>query len=694
MLALLVAWVLAAPAPATPDATVAGRYHGQIRIPGAPLDVEVTLTQQDGALAGSITIPAQGARDLPLNALKRDGNSLSFAMAGIPGDPVFNGKLDGARLEGTFTQGGQVFPFALLRRDPLAEAVSALAGLDAFTETALAAWDVPGAAVAVVRGGQVVLVRGWGVRDVERKLPVTGKTLFAIGSSTKAFTAMVLGTLVEEGRLEWDRPVAQYLKGFQMRDAYAAQNLTPRDMLTHVSGLPRHDLSWYNNTALTREDVVRRLAFLEPNRGMLREFQYNNLMFMAAGHLVEKLTGKSWEQATRERVLVPLRMGRSNFTVKDSQKDPDHAEPYEERDDKVVRIPFRDITTAGPAGSINSCAEDMARWLLLHLSGGTVDGRKVVSPATLRELHTPRVVIPQPPEDSSVPLTAYAPGWFVDVYRGHRRIQHGGNIDGFSALVAVLPDDGTGVVVLTNRSGNGLPGVLVKTITDRLLALPERDWNLEGLQKRARYKALEQESKARRAEQRRPGTRPSRPLADYAGSYRDDGYGPLEITRSGDALVARFNNMDLPLEHWHFDTFRAAKNPVEPEAEGILFTFVNNADGDVERVDVPMEVLAPPVRFLRRPDARLSDPRFLALLAGDYDLAGRPLTFTVRGNALFLSAPGGNPVELIPGQGSAFSLKGITGVRLEFVVPPDGKPAAEVKLTDPDGTVSARRLAH
>ena len=240
-----------------------------------------------------------------------------------------------------------------------------LAGYDSFVNQALKDWEVPGIAIAIVKNGEVILAEGFGMRDVAGKLPVTRDTLFAIGSCTKAFTTFVMGTLVDEGKLDWDKPVRAFAPEILLQDRDARDLITPRDLVTHRSGLPRHDLVWYNAT-LSRQEIVRRLPYLEPSEPIRSKFQYNNIMFMTAGYLVDSLAGMPWEEAVRKRIFEPLEMKSANFSVKDSQKSADFAKPYDNRDDLVVLIPFRDITNTGPAGSINSSVKDMARWLIVN----------------------------------------------------------------------------------------------------------------------------------------------------------------------------------------------------------------------------------------------------------------------------------------------------------------------------------------
>jgi CubicO group peptidase (beta-lactamase class C family) len=670
---------------------MAGRWKGDILTPGRPLGVEMTLQVKGGVLGGTLDVPAQNLRGQPLKDLALKDGTLSFSLPGLPGAPRYAGTPAKDEVKGTFSQGGQDLTLDFKRIKPREAVEPALKDLDAFIGQALKDWAMPGLAVAVVKDGETVHLKGYGFRDVEKKLPATPLTLYAIGSTSKAFTTAVMAQLVEEGKLDWDAPVQSYVPGFALQDAHASSRITPRDLVTHVSGLPRHDLVWYNNLSLTREEAVRRLAFLPANKTLRQAWQYNNLMFMAAGYLVEKVTGRSWEQNVKDRFMTPLRMTHSNFSVQESRKDADHAEPYEEREDLLVKVPFRDITTAGPAGSINSCAQDMARWVTLHLQGGAVDGKSLLSASSIADLHAPRAVVPAPADDRDVLLPTYASGWLVDVYRGHRRVHHSGGIDGFTALVTLFPDDGLGIVVLINRGGGSFSGVLVNTLADRVLGLPERDWNKERLEKRARGKGLEKESKENKAFARVMDTKPSRPLDGLAGRYASAGYGPLDVALKDGALVATFNGMRLPMEHWHYDVFRLAKNPQEPDFEGLLLSFTGDTGGDVDAVSVQLEPMTPPIRFERAPDPRLQDPAFLSTLAGEYDLKGKALKVEVRGNTLVLGSPGSGMTELVPLRGLWFTLKGVTMVRIAFVLDAAGKRSVEMKLSDPSGTVTAKR---
>jgi len=690
-LSLILVTALRADAPpasaaAATAASASGRWTGAIELPGGKLAVAVDL--QGGAPgSGTISIPAQGAHDLPLGGVTVDGKAVRFAISGVPGEPTFGGTLaaDARTIDGTFTQGGASFPFHLERAaTPAQQAGDRLSGIDGWIADNLKAWDVPGVAVAIVADGKVAMTRGFGRRDVAHELPMSEHTLLPIGSCTKAFTTFLLGTLVDEGKLAWDEPVRRYLPGFALQDEYASAHATARDLVTHRIGLPRHDLVWYNNQDLTREELVERLRFLAPNKQLRETFQYNNLAFLAAGRLAEVLTGTTWEEAMRQRVLAPLGMTHTFFRDADAEQTPDFALPYELEHDALRQVPFREVGNMGPAGSITSSAEDMARWLLVQLDGGTIDGRQVLQPATLLELHTPQMAIAAPAEKPEVSTTAYAMGWFVDAYRGHNRLSHGGNIDGFSAAVTLLPDDRIGVVVLANADGTGFPEVLTNYLVDRLLALQPIDWNAEALAKRAAARAAQGAAAQRKAAVRVTGTRPAHALADYAGDYWNPGYGIVHVDVDGKSLRATYNHIATPLEHWHYETWNGGRNESDPAFEDMKYTFTTDVNGDVAALAVPFEPLLPAIPFTRQPDPWMREPARLQALAGVYDVSGQEMTIALRGNELTAFLRGQPLYTLAPSLGGWFELEGLHGFRLRF-------RGDTIELQQPNGLFLAQR---
>jgi len=324
-----------------------------------------------------------------------------------------------------------------------------LAGFDEFARAVRKQWRTPGLAIAVVHNGHVVYERAIGVRDVDQHLEVTPQTLFAIASCSKAFTTAALAVLADEGRLDWDLPVREYMPSFRLHDTLATERTSARDLVCHRSGLPRHDLLWYSSTK-SRSELVHRMRHLEPSADFRSTWQYQNLMYMTAGYLIELISGQTWEEFVRDRIFAPLGMCDSTLSVEESQQSPDFALPYKkERDDTVHEIPFYSQWAVGPAGGINSSIRDLARWVTMHLKGGRWEGTQLISEGQVREMQTPQMVMPPSDKYPEVLHPSYGLGWFIQGYRGHNLLQHGGNIDGFSSLVTLLPRENIGVVVLT-----------------------------------------------------------------------------------------------------------------------------------------------------------------------------------------------------------------------------------------------------
>lgn len=469
-------------------------------------------------------------------------------------------------------------------------------------------WQVPGLAVAVVRGGQVVLCEGFGYRDIEEKLPVTPHTRFAIGSTTKAFTTLAMALLVDDGLLAWDTPVRHYLPAFQLHDPWATERITPRDLVTHCSGLPRHDNLWHFSSR-TREELVRCLRYLEPTWGLRAVYQYNNLMFMTAGHLVERLAGCSWEEFVQSRILSALGMASTNPGLTNATGFSDFALPYAQVEGAARRVPFFAKDAVGPAGSLASTANDLTRWLLFHLGRG--EGRALVSEQNWRELHTPQMVIRDAgqlaPHERLAALfdefgfDSYGLGWRINSYRGHTLVHHGGNIDGFSAQVSFLPKDDMGVAVLANLNGSLLPLILTFLIYDRLLDLTPIDWNGRVKTVVASVQTAAGEASAQRAAGRKAGTRPSHPsLQDYAGDYEHPAYGTVSVDAHDGRLTARYGGEEFPLEHYHYDVFEMTAGV---EKMTLPVSFFGDVRGEISHLSIPLEPAVRDIVFTRQTPA-------------------------------------------------------------------------------------------
>ncbi|WPB79107.1 serine hydrolase [Archangium violaceum] len=453
----------------------------------------------------------------------------------------------------------------VLGGSPAAGQPAPLSGFDGYTNTSLRDWNVPGLAVSVVKDGKVVFSKGYGVRKVGESAPVDEHTQLSIGSISKSFAAMGLGMLVDEGKVSWDDPVSQYLPYFQLHDPYVTRELTLRDLLVHRVGLPEvcGGILWYGSD-YSREEVLKRLRYIKPVSSFRGTFAYQNVTYMAVGEVIRAVTGKSWEDFTRERIFAPLGMNESNSLFSDLKKSKNLALPHVRIDGRPVAIAYRDSDALGPGGAIVSSAHDMARYMQLLLAEGSLDGKKLYSEKVAQELFTPQMLVPSRP--SSRPelkalnswFNAYGFGWFLREYRGRKLVFHTGGMDGMAAIVMLVPEEKLGITVLSHNDG-GLFYALALRVLDAYLAAPPTDWAGILLKLRGEGEKKTKEAEAALVAGRIQGTKPSLELARYAGNYRDRMYGDLSIAQEDGKLVLRFSHspsFTADLEHWQYDTFR------------------------------------------------------------------------------------------------------------------------------------------
>jgi CubicO group peptidase (beta-lactamase class C family) len=478
-------------------------------------------------------------------------------------------------------------------------------GLDAYVAQVMQAFEVPGLALSVVKDGEVVLAKGYGVRRLGDPAPVDGQTLFGIASNTKAFTAVALGLLVEEGKVEWAAPVIRYLPWFQMWDPWVTRELTVRDLLVHRSGLGlgAGDLLWWPPSTYDRKEVARRIRFLRPATSFRSAYAYDNVLYIVAGEVIEAVSGRSWEDFVAARILARVGMKGSNVYHSGAVAPGNVAVPHA-RVERVVRAikPF-DSDLTNPAGGINSSAEDMARWLQVLLREGRLtDGTRLYSEKTARELDG--IVTPIPISDPAEPLAALRPhfrgyglGLGISEYRGHKVVRHGGVLPGYVSHVLRVPDVGLGLAVLTNQEAEDAYSAVIFQVVDHVLKAPRTDWlaAFQNAQAGERERTAEAERKAQTA--RDTSSRPSLPLQGYAGTYRDDWYGDVTITLEDGKSVIRFTRTPAlvgDLDHWQHDTFVARWRDRELRAD-VFVSFALGPDGKVEQAK--MSAVSPATDF-------------------------------------------------------------------------------------------------
>lgn len=471
-----------------------------------------------------------------------------------------------------------------------------LQGTDAFAEQLLKEWNVPGLGLGIVHNGTIVLEKGYGFRNLEDKLPFTTKTLFPVGSTSKSFTALALAILKDKGKVDWDDRVRKYLPSYELSDPVASERMTIRDLLLHRSGMARNDLMWYGND-FTRKQIFDRLKYLPMGKGFRNGFDYNNLGYMTAGYLAGEVAGSSWEDLVRSSILTPLGMTSTNFSDTDTAKSPDYALPYDEINGKVERIPFASTEAIGPAGSVHSSIDEMLHYEEMLLAHGKYEGKQLVSEANLKTIQSPQIVMgaPSPYPEQSEP--AYGMAWVIQTYRGHRFVWHNGGIDGFYTLMALLPDDNVGVVIFTNRLDRAAAEVLLRNVFDRMLGLTPVDWDSRFHEAVDKAKKAENAEFKKIADERKPGTQPSHPLKDYAGTYTHPAYGTVIVSLNGDHLKFVLNLLAAPLDHYHYDVF------IVPHSQRTLgdlkVRFETAMSGDVNSVAVPLEEDIPEIVFKR-----------------------------------------------------------------------------------------------
>jgi CubicO group peptidase (beta-lactamase class C family) len=467
------------------------------------------------------------------------------------------------------------------------------ADLDAYVARALQTYGVPGIAIAIVKDGKVELQKGYGVRKVGDPAPVDANTLFGIGSNTKAFTAAALATLVDAGKLSWDDPVYQRLKGFEMYDPYVSKEMRIRDLLCHRSGLGvgEGDLMLWPRNTYTRDDIVYRVRFLKPVSSFRTRFAYNNLMFIAAGQVVAEVSGESWDDYLREKLFVPLGMKDTNTTMDAYRPGANWALPHKEIDGKPQVIPFVNLDNAGPAGSINSSVTDMSRWLLVQLGHGKIPGTDtyLFSEKSSAEMWAQQSIFPAD-EDGLDNLPAvrthfsgYGMGWFLRDYKGRKLVGHPGGVGGFVTRVMLVPEENLGVVILTNAEEIYAYEAILFHILDSYLGGPTQDYiaSFKALEDKQHKDADDTMEKAQQG--RAANSMPSLPIDKYAGDFSDPWYGKVTIRAENGVLVLRLpltKTGTADLQHWQYDTFKAHWR--DRTVEDAFVTFALKPDGSID----------------------------------------------------------------------------------------------------------------
>jgi CubicO group peptidase (beta-lactamase class C family) len=561
-------------------------------------------------------------------------------------------------------------------------------GLDRLAVDAMADWKVPGAAIAVVQDGTVALTTAYGQRDVEANLPVTAATQFLIGSITKSFTATGVALLHNEGRLDWTKPVRDYLPEFRLHDPVATERVTIRDLLCHHSGLPRHD--WVHLPAdRAPAELLGVMRHLELSRDIRAEWQYNNLCYNALGLLIERLSGQSYEAFIRARLTDRLGM-TVGFTLDDLEASAEPARPYMMHEDTrlpAMRLPIRTIA----AGAINTSVADLANWMRLHLGKGEFDGERLLPATLIDALHAPRVYETQP-EFAEFGAAHYGLGFQCTSYRGDRVLFHGGGWPGWGARMTLVRDFGIGIAILTNRNPSEVLGMLTWYMIDRLRGREPIDWR-ERLGKR-REQAIAQVRADKNAWEkvRHTNTRPAHDLAAYAGGYEHPAYGLMSIEEQGGELHWSWRGMFAAMTHRHYETFELPEVPDRLLPDRLAITFLTDREGNIVSLSAPLEPMVKDIVFVRLAAGDCTDAAFRARCAGTFRSGPTTHRLTLDAEGQLVLKPDNQPAyRLAPQQGRRFRIRELEGFVVEFRG--EGTVVDEVIFHQPNGTFIAKRVA-
>lgn len=575
--------------------------------------------------------------------------------------------------------------------------IDELAGIDTLLQQVLKDQYAAGFAVAIVKGDQVVYSKGFGYRDIANKKPVTPNTLFAIGSSTKAFTASLLGLLEKDGKLKLDDKAINHLPSLRFYNDEMNNQITIRDLMSHRTGLTRYDYSWLLFNTSNRDSIIARVKYMAPSAPVRQKWFYNNFMFLAQGMIAEKISGKTWEQNIKEKFFDPLEMTRSNTDIKAFQNDSDAALPYATIQDSVIKqIPYYNINGMGPAGSINSSVNDMANWLKVWISGGYYKKKEILPNAYIGEAASSQMVMSGglPAQHSDVFLSNYGLGWMLSSYRGHYQVEHGGNISGFTASVAFFPTDRIGIVVLANQNGSQVPSIVRNMVADRMFKLKAIDWNAEA-KARAKTASMnaKQEAKNKKSELIL-NTSPSHAQQSYLGSFENPAYGSIKITQEKNALYAFAGDNKVQLKHMYYDVFEPhdvdKMGNVDTSSSKMLFNFSSNNEGKISGLSVQLDADRDPVLFNYKKELKILTQSELANLAGDYTLGAAVVKVTIKGSTLFVFVPGQPEYETKQVDTDTFELTNLKGFGVKFEVAPN-KKATSMSFIQPNGTFKALR---
>ncbi|HPN37929.1 MAG TPA: serine hydrolase [Melioribacteraceae bacterium] len=451
-------------------------------------------------------------------------------------------------------------------------------------------WNIPGCSIAIVKDSTVLFSKGYGYADFENKIKANSNTIYGIASCTKAITCFALGLLNQQNKMDWFTPVNNYYHEFILSDPYITANITPLDLVTHRSGYPANDMLWYNS-GKTRKELISLVKYLKPSKSFRSYFQYNNLMYIAAGELVEKISGTTWENFIQENIFTPLEMTNSSFLIKDVIQNENNSSRYLLKDNKPIKIEMLDADNIGGAGSINSTVLDMSNWLIMNINNGKFKGKQIISEAEIQFLHKPVMTVHSPIAYPELFYSSYALGWYVSCYKGNKILRHAGALDGVSTLTSFMPDKKLGIIIIANldEAANFTTSVTYM-IYDILNRYDLTDWSNRFLNEKIKANDLTNKEII----DKKPTTHK---LISYLGDYYNLPYGKVTITEKNENLYLNYNKFTIPLKHITYNNFEANESYV---FGNMIINFEIDKEGNIYKLNIPFESKTDDIEFIKK----------------------------------------------------------------------------------------------
>ena len=570
-----------------------------------------------------------------------------------------------------------------------------LKGLDSELEKVLKKLEEPGFSVAIVENDQILYSKGFGYRDYENKIKVDSNTLFAIGSATKSFTSSLLGVLREDEKLDFEDSPIDHINELRFYNSQMNDVISIRDMMSHRTGLPRHDASWYFFPTFSKDSLVSRVKHHKPFTSVRNQWWYNNFMFMLQGVVAERITNKTWSENIKEMIFDPLGMTRSNTSIAELENSENAAFGYSQ---DFKKMDYYKIAGMGPAGSINSSVNEMSKWLITWINKGEYKGKKILPPNYTEEaISSQSVVVANLPDEDNpgLHLTNYGYGWFLSSYKGHYRVEHGGNIDGFSTSAAFYPSDKVGIIVLSNQNASNTPSIVRNIISDRMLDVKKTDWLKYHFDKLKEAELIQKELDKNEDSDKIKGTNPSRSMNEYEGEYTNLGYGTFDISMKNDSLFMKIPNKTFWLSHHHYDTFlpyELKNGKVNLEDESVIFiTFSADQLGEIKKLSTGLEpAIEEPIYFDRKIKPIDIETSELDKYVGDFKFMKNTCKTYLKEDVLYVFVPEQPEYRLNPIGKHLFSIEKLDGYKIKFDVSENDK-VTHISFVQPNGTFKYKK---